>query len=433
MSEQTETAAHHSGLGAFLRKDLVGGCLLLVAMVAALVLANSPAADTYFGLRDYKIGTEAIPGLMHTVGEWAADGLLAVFFFLVGLELKAEFVDGELRNPKKAALPIVAAVAGVVIPAVIYVVVNLSDNSDPDAIRGWAIPTATDIAFVVSILAVVGSALPLAMRTFLLTLAVVDDLIAIIIIAVFYSHGISMFSLLGALVVLAIYAFLTHRFSGFFMEKAWAAWVILLPLGFMTWLFVYNGGVHATIAGVLLGFATPVMQTAPRVLTDDAPAQGLAPHLEHRFRPLSNVVAVPVFAFFSAGVAVGGWTGFTESFKDPVAIGIVLGLVLGKSLGIFSAAWVVDKFTPASKDADYGWVDLFGLAAVAGIGFTVSLLVADLSFGLGSAHDDHAKVGVLCGSAISALLGGALLLVRNRHYARLRAQGHPVDSYDTPA
>lgn len=434
MSQKPETATHHdSGFGNFLRKDLVGGCLLLVAMLTALVLANSPAEDFYVGLRDYKVGTDAIPGLMHTLGEWAADGLLAIFFFLVGLELKSEFVDGELRNPRKAALPIVAAVSGVIVPALIYVLVNTLNDTDPATMRGWAIPTATDIAFAVSVLAVVGSALPLAMRTFLLTLAVVDDLIAIIIIAVFYSHGIDLLSLAAAAVFLAIYWFLTHRFSHFFMEKAWAAWVILLPLGFITWLFVYNGGVHATIAGVLLGFATPVKHIAPRVITRETPAEGLAPHLEHRFRPLSNIFAVPIFAFFSAGVTVGGWEGFTESLTDPVAIGIILGLIIGKSVGIFSAAWLVDKFTPASKDADYLWIDLLGLAFVAGIGFTVSLLVADLSFGLGSPHDDHAKVGVLCGSGISALLGGTLLLVRNSHYAKLRAQGHTVDSYDIPA
>lgn len=434
MSQQTETPHQvNQGFSAFIRKDLVGGCLLLIAMLAALVLANSPAQEFYFGLRDYKIGTDAVPGLMHTVGEWAADGLLAVFFFLVGLELKAEFVDGELRNPRKAALPIVAAFAGVITPALIYVGVNLVNNTDPTALRGWAIPTATDIAFAVSVLAVVGSALPLAMRTFLLTLAVVDDLIAIIIIALFYSHGISLLSLGGALVALAVYWALTHRFSHFFIEKAWAAWLILLPLGFITWLLVYNGGVHATIAGVLLGFATPVMAIKPRLITRDTPAFGLAPTLEHRFRPLSNILAVPIFAFFSAGVAVGGWAGFTESLTDPVAIGIILGLIFGKSIGIFSSAWLMNRFTPARKDADYEWIDLIGLSIVAGIGFTVSLLVADLSFGLGSPHDNHAKVGILCGSGVAAVVGGALLLGRNAYYSKLRTEGDRVDSYDDPA
>ncbi|KAA9393163.1 Na+/H+ antiporter NhaA [Kocuria coralli] len=420
----------HRGLGAFVRKDLVGGSLLLIAMLAALVMANSPASDLYFNVRDFEIGTEAVPGLMHTVGEWAADGLLAVFFFLVGLELKAEFVDGELRNPRKAALPIVAAFAGVLTPALIFVGINLIDRTDPSTLQGWAIPTATDIAFAVSVLAVVGSALPVAMRTFLLTLAVVDDLIAIIIIAVFYSHDFNLLSLIGAFVVLAVYWALTHRFSHFFIEKKWAAWLILLPLGLITWLLVYNAGVHATIAGVLLGFATPVMAIMPRVITKKAPAFGLAPTLEHRLRPFSNLVAVPIFAFFSAGVAVGGWSGLRQSFTDPVALGIVFGLILGKAIGIFSSSWLMDRFTPARKDSDYGWSDLFGLSVVAGIGFTVSLLIADLSFGLGSPHDNHAKVGILCGSAIAAVVGGTILLIRNAHYSKLRAEGQEVDSYD---
>lgn len=431
MSGETATVhAEPRGFSAFVRKDLVGGSLLLIAMVAALILANSPASDLYFSVRDYEIGTEAVPGLMHTVGGWAADGLLAVFFFLVGLELKAEFVEGELRNPRKAALPIVAAFAGVITPAVIFVVINLVNSTDGTTLRGWAIPTATDIAFAVSVLAVVGSALPLAMRTFLLTLAVVDDLIAIVIIAIFYSHGINLLALGGAALALAVYWFITHRFSHFFIERTWAAWVILLPLGFITWLLVYNGGVHATIAGVLVGFATPVMRIMPRVITREVPAYGLAPTLEHRFRPLSNLFAVPIFAFFSAGVAVGGWDGFRTSLTDTVAIGIICGLLLGKTIGIFSSAWLMNRFTPARKDADYGWIDLFGLSVVAGIGFTVSLLVADLSFGLGSPHDNHAKVGILCGSGIAAALGGILLLVRNAHYSRLRASGAQVDSYD---
>nr|WP_167739365.1 Na+/H+ antiporter NhaA [Kocuria sp. JC486] len=426
----TQHATSESALGAFLRKDLVGGALLLGAMVAALVLANSPLADLYFQVRDYEIGTEAVPGLMHTVGEWAADGLLAIFFFLIGLELKAEFVDGELRNPRRAALPIVAAVAGVALPALIFVGVNTLNRADPTTMHGWAIPTATDIAFAVSVLAVVGSKLPVAMRTFLLTLAVVDDLIAIMIIAIFYSHGINLLSLGGALMTAAVYWVITHRFTDFFMTKKWAAWAVLLPLAVVTWLLIYNGGVHATIAGVLLGFATPVFRVPPRLITDEAPVLGLAPELEHRFRPFANAIAVPVFAFFSAGVAVGGWSGFKDSLGDPVAIGIILGLFFGKAVGIFGSSWLMDRFTPASKDSDYSWIDLLGLAIVAGIGFTVSLLIADLSFGTGSAHDDHAKVGILTGSMIAALVGGCLLLIRNRHYGALRAAGHEVDTYD---
>jgi len=406
----------------------VGGVLLLVALVAALVLANTPAESLYFGVRDAEVGIHAVPGLTHTVGEWAADGLLAIFFFLTGLELKASFVDGELRNPAKAAVPIVAAFGGAAVPAIIYAVLNLTAGSDPSTIQGWAIPTATDIAFAVSVLAVVGSALPVAMRTFLLTLAVVDDLIAIVIIAIFYSHGFSFLPLLASFAVLAVYWVLTHRFASFFMARAWAAWVILLPLGFVVWILMYNSGIHATIAGVLLGFATPVLKTRPHVINDEDPAQGLAPTLEHRFRPLSNGLAVPIFAFFSAGVAVGGVEGIRSAATDTVAVGIVLGLVFGKMIGVFSSAWLMDRFTPASKDRDYQWIDMAGLAMVAGIGFTVSLLVAELSFGIGSPHNDHAKVGILFGSTIAALLGGGLLVARNRHYKKLRDEGAEVDT-----
>ena len=425
------TDHHGPGLGNLLRKDLVGGVLLLAAMLSALVLANTPWADGYFALRDTHIGID-FPGLDHTVGEWASEGLLAIFFFLVGLELKTEFVDGELRNIRKALLPVVAAFGGVIVPALIYVAVNLVDDADPSTIDGWAIPTATDIAFAVSVLAVVGSALPVAMRTFLLTLAVVDDLIAIAIIAFVYTDDLSPLHLLLALVPLGIYAFLVQKFPDFFMQHHWAAWVILLPIGVVTWLFVLEAGIHATIAGVLLGFVVPVRKVAPRVIRQEEPELGLAPALEHRFRPLTNGLAIPVFAFFAAGVAVGGWDGVVRSLSDPVAIGIVLGLVFGKLIGIFGAAWLMDRFTPATKDDDYTWLDLGGLAMVAGIGFTVSLLVAELSFGIGSPHNDHAKVGILTGSAVAAVLGGSLLAVRNAHYRRLRAQGVAVDKLDAP-
>ena len=425
------TDHHGPGLGNLLRKDLVGGVLLLAAMLSALVLANTPWADGYFALRDTHIGID-FPGLDHTVGEWASEGLLAIFFFLVGLELKTEFVDGELRNIRKALLPVVAAFGGVIVPALIYVAVNLVDDADPSTIDGWAIPTATDIAFAVSVLAVVGSALPVAMRTFLLTLAVVDDLIAIAIIAFVYTDDLSPLHLLLALVPLGIYAFLVQKFPDFFMQHHWAAWVILLPIGVVTWLFVLEAGIHATIAGVLLGFVVPVKKVAPRVIRQEEPELGLAPALEHRFRPLTNGLVIPVFAFFAAGVAVGGWDGVVRSLSDPVAIGIVLGLVFGKLIGIFGAAWLMDRFTPATKDDDYTWLDLGGLAMVAGIGFTVSLLVAELSFGIGSPHNDHAKVGILTGSAVAAVLGGSLLAVRNAHYRRLRAQGVAVDKLDAP-
>ncbi|GAA2521241.1 MAG: Na+/H+ antiporter NhaA [Kocuria sp.] len=431
MSTDTQTSSESGGsVMDFLRKDTTGGLFLLIAMVLALVLANSPWSDFYFGLRDAEVGPGEVAGLQHTVGHWAADGLLAVFFFLTGLELKAEFVDGELHNIRKAILPVVAAAGGVLVPALIFLGVNLASGGEPTALHGWAIPTATDIAFAVSVLAVVGSSLPVAMRTFLLTLAVVDDLIAIAIIAFVYTESVKFPFLIGAAVLLALFWFLTHKYMTWFMDKHWAAWVILLPIGLVTWWLVYESGIHATIAGVLLGFMVPVLKEKPRIIREEDPRLGLAPTLEHRFRPLSNGVIIPVFAFFSAGVAVGGLSGIKDAAMDPVALGIVAGLVLGKPLGIFGAAWLMDRFTSAEKDKDYTWLDMLGMTFVAGIGFTVSLLVAELSFGEGSPHSDHAKVGILCGSLLAAAIGAAFMAPRNAKYKAMRAAGNDPDTLD---
>ena len=400
-------------IGEVLRKETVGGTLLVIAAIIALIWANSPASDSYFALRDFKIGYEPWH-LDLSLGAWAADGLLAIFFFLVGLELKTEFVDGELRNIKKAILPIVAAFGGVVVPALIYVVVNVVDNGDPSTIDGWAIPTATDIAFAVSVLAVVGASLPVAMRTFLLTLAVVDDLIAITIIAFFYTSDLDVTPLLLSLIPLALYAFLAHKYRHFFGMKASAAWFILLPLGMVTWALVHASGIHATVAGVLLGFAVPVLRSQANGGPEAGP--GLAEIFEHRFRPISAGVAVPIFAFFSAGVAVGGWEGLGSALADPVALGIIVGLVVGKPIGILGVTWLLTKATRAELDKSFKWIDVFGVSLLAGIGFTVSLLVAELSFGQGSLHDDHAKVGILAASVLAALLATTVLKARNRQY-----------------
>src|SRR6478672_6443404 len=294
-------------IGEILRKETVGGALLVIAAVVALVWANSPASDSYFALRDFKVGYKPWH-LELSLGAWAADGLLAIFFFLVGLELKREFVAGDLRQLSKSIVPVAAAVGGVAVPAVIYAVVNLSS---PETLRGWAIPTATDIAFAVAVLAIIGSHLPSALRIFLLTLAVVDDLIAITIIAFFYSSDIQPAPLLLALVPLAAYAFLAQKYRRFFGRHAAAAWLILLPLGAATWALVHASGIHATVAGVLLGFAIPVIRSQASGGPDAGP--GLAEIFEHRFRPISAGVAVPVFAFFSAGVAVGGWDGLVTA------------------------------------------------------------------------------------------------------------------------
>ena len=382
-----------------LRQETVGGALLLAAAAIAMIWANSPWGGAYEALRDTEVG----PASLHlhlSLGTWAADGLLAVFFFVAGLELKREFVAGDLREPARAALPIAAAVGGMAVPALVFVLLNL--GRDDDALSGWAIPSATDIAFALAVLAVISTHLPAALRTFLLTLAVVDDLLAIAVIAVFYTDELSVRPLLLALVPLAVF--------GLLVQRRIRSWWLLLPLAVVTWALVHASGIHATVAGVLLAFTVPVRSEA---------GTGLAEHLEHRFRPLSAGVAVPVFAFFSAGVAVGGFSGLAASLTDSVALGIAAGLVAGKAVGISAATWGVSRFTRARLDPDLGWPDVLGLALLGGIGFTVSLLITELAFGLGSATYDSAKVGILGGTLLSALLATGLLRLRNRRYRRI--------------
>ncbi|WP_026455318.1 Na+/H+ antiporter NhaA [Saccharomonospora iraqiensis] len=386
-----------------LRLETVGGMLLLAGAVVALVWANSPWSESYTAMREFTFGPEALH-LNLDLSHWAADGLLAIFFFVVGLELKREFVAGELRDPRRAAVPVAAAVGGVVLPAAIYVVINLGDSS---ALSGWAIPTATDIAFAVAVLAVVGRFLPSALRMFLLTLAVVDDLIAITIIAVFYTDDLAVGPLLLALAPLAVFTLLVQRRV--------RSWWLLIPLGLLTWGLVHASGVHATVAGVLLGFAVPALRR-------EGEAVGLAEHFEHRWRPVSAGVAVPIFALFAAGVAFGGWSGLVEALTDPVALGIVAGLVLGKGLGIFGTTYLMGRFTKAELDRDIAWVDVLGLSLLAGIGFTVSLLVGDLAFGTGGDRDELVKIAVLCGSLLAALLATVILRLRNRVYRRIHEE-----------
>ncbi len=399
-----------------LQRETVGGFLLLAATVLALIVANSGWGEGYFGLRStYLQITFGELFWEISVGKFAADALLAIFFFLAGLELKREFVAGELREPRKALVPVVAAVGGVIVPAIIYTTIVLDDG--PEALRGWAIPVATDIAFALAVLAVVGTALPLALRTFLLTLAVVDDLIAITIIAFFYTTDLAPLYLLASFAGLAVYGLIAQRYQEFFRLRATAAWFILLPIGMIVWFFMYESGVHATVAGVLLAFTVPVRA---RGGDDDGlgSRMGLAETFEHRYRPLSAGVAVPVFAFFSAGVAVGGWDGLVAAVTSPVALGIMVGLVVGKAVGITAATWLITRLPGVALPRGVTWVDLIGLATLAGMGFTVSLLISELSFGQGSPLDDVGKVGILLGSLIAAVLAVILLGTRNRQYRR---------------
>ncbi|MBD8043064.1 Na+/H+ antiporter NhaA [Arthrobacter sp. Sa2BUA2] len=410
----------HLRIGEILRKETVGGILLLIATVAALIWANSPASDSYFAIRDFTFGYEPWH-LDLSVGAWAADGLLAIFFFLVGLELKKEFVAGDLRQVSKAIVPVAAAFGGVIVPALIYVAVNLVSGSD--GLRGWAIPTATDIAFALAVLAVISSHLPSALRIFLLTLAVVDDLIAIMIIAFFYSEDVSPAMLGLMLIPLAAFTLLVQRAPRFFGTRPWAFWTFLAPLAIAVWILMHASGVHATVAGVLLGFAVPVLRLSAdgKPLPHSEEKPGLAEIFEHRFRPISTGFAVPVFAFFSAGVAIGGLDGLGRALTDPVAVGIIIALVAGKPIGVLLTTWVLTTATKARLDASVKWVDLAGIGILAGIGFTVSLLVNDLSFEVGSAHNDDAKVAILAASVLAALLASILLTIRNRRYAVLDA------------
>ena len=392
-----------------LRTETTGGLLLVGAAVAALIWANTPWSGAYETVSDFRFGPAALH-LDLTVAEWAADGLLAIFFFVAGLELKREFVAGDLRDPRRAALPVAAAVGGMAAPAVIYVVINATMAGG--APRGWAIPTATDIAFALAVLGLINTHLPSALRTFLLTLAVVDDLLAITIIAAFYTTGLHALPLLLALIPLALF--------GALVQRRVRHWWLLLPLALVTWALVHASGVHATVAGVLLAFAVPVRRRSP----GDGP--GLAEHFEHRWRPLSAGLAVPVFAFFAAGVTVSAAGGF----GDPVLIGIVAGLLVGKTVGVLGSTWLVQRFTRAELAKGLSWWDVLGLAVLAGVGFTVALLIGELAFGAGSERDADAKLGILVGSLLAAAVSTVLLRARNRHYRALVAEEERDDDAD---
>ncbi|QBE49232.1 Na+/H+ antiporter NhaA [Leucobacter triazinivorans] len=409
-------------IGEVLRKETVGGILLVIAAAIAIVWANTPLADSYFALRDFEIGYEPWH-LRLSLGAWAADGLLAIFFFLVGLELKREFVAGDLRKFSTAIVPIAAAAGGVIVPALIYVFVVQGRS---ELTHGWAIPTATDIAFAVAVLAIIGSHLPSALRIFLLTLAVVDDLIAISIIAIFYTDHIEFVPLLLALATIVVYGFIAQRYRAFFGRRLFAAWLILLPIGVVAWALMHASGIHATIAGVLLGFTIPVLHKRG-ASTEQQAGAGLAEEFEHRFRPLSAGIAVPIFAFFAAGVSVGGWEGVQAAVVNPVTLAIVAALVLGKPIGIVATTWLTTRIMRSRLDPDLRWIDLAGVGLLAGIGFTVSLLVAELSFDAGSAEHDYAKVAILAASLIAALAASLVLGTRNRRYRRIQ-QREAVDA-----
>jgi len=369
-----------------LRSEPVGGSLALAAAVVALVWANSGWSSAYHSFIGWDVGPL---GLEH----WGADGALTLFFFVAGLEVKREFVVGSLRRPADAAVPVAAALCGVAVPALLYTVVNLIAPTGQPA--GWAIPAATDIAFALAVLAVVGSHLPPALRAFLLTLAVVDDLVVILIIAFVFTDGVHVADLLVSLALALLWALLQWRRLG--------PWPVYLVIAVAGWWFMHESGVHATIDGVLLGLLT-------RVRRDPGEERSPAEAMEHTLAPISSTVAVPFFALVSAGVPISGGDSLLH---DPVVIGVLVGLVLGKPIGVLGGTYLATRLTRAELNEDLTWGQLAGVAVLAGIGFTVSLLVSDLSF---SGHEaDAAKAAVLAASVIAALLG-ALVLRRPRRF-----------------
>lgn len=372
-----------------LRQETVGGALMLAAAVVALLWAN--------------LGPESYARVLHLplgpldLEHWTADGLLAIFFFVAGLELKRELTVGALSKPTEALVPIVAALCGMAVPAAVYVTVNLALPEGRPG--GWAIPMATDIAFALAILGLVGSKLPTSLRAFLLTLAIVDDLGSIIVIAVFFSHGFSLPWFAGALACCGLWAMLQWRRVG--------GWYLYLPLGLVCWWCMYASGIHATVAGVLLG-----------LLTSSSAAKGPSPvdRWEHRWRPVSAGFAVPVFALFAAGVPVS-LDKLGTAITHPVGIGIVAGLVLGKLVGVLGGSWLTARLTRAELAGDLRWSEIASVSLLAGVGFTVALLIGDLAFEGEQALQETAKTAVLIGSLLAALL--AVVSLRRRTRSRL--------------
>ncbi|MFI6866593.1 Na+/H+ antiporter NhaA [Nocardia sp. NPDC050406] len=394
-----------------LRAETVGGMVLLAAAVVALVWANSPWSDVYTRVRDFHVGIPVL-GLDLSVGHWTADGLLTIFFLVAGIELKRELVVGELRTPATAILPAVAAVCGMVVPALVYLAVVRTGGGE---LGGWAVPMATDIAFALAVLAVLNTHLPAAMRAFLLTLAVVDDLGAIAIIAIFFSDDLNPLALGGAAVALIVF--------GVMQRLRVRGWWWYLPLGLAIWVLMYHGGVHATVAGVAMGLLL-------RATPDGERGEGISPgeRAAHILRPISAGVAAPLFALFAAGVSVSG-AGLAAVFTKPESLGVILGLVVGKTLGIFGGTYLAARFTRAQLNKDLRWADVLALAALGGIGFTVALLIGELAF---PQPDMMAgvKTGVLVGSVIAALVAALLLKRRNGIYRRLYAEENLDENAD---
>lgn len=370
-----------------LRQETVGGVLMLVAAVLAVLWANL-ANDSYEAVRHLSLGPL---DLQH----WVADGLLAIFFFVAGLELKRELVAGSLRKPSAALVPIVAALCGMAVPALVYVALNLALPGGD--LRGWAVPMATDIAFALAILGLVGSRLPTSLRAFLLTLAIVDDIGAIAVIAVAFTTDLAPLWLLGALACAVVWWLLQRQ-----RLDRW--WWLFVPLFVLCWWCMYSSGVHATIAGVVLGLLTRTSAEESHDPVD---------RWEHFWRPVSAGFVVPVFALVAAGVVVAP-SALGAVFTEAVPLGIMAGLVLGKIVGITGGSWLTARFTRAELAPDIGWSDVAAVSVVAGVGFTVALLVAELAFAGSPEVVEEAKTAVLIASVLAAALAAVVLGRRNR-------------------
>jgi len=380
-----------SMLRAFLDGQASGGIVLMAAAALALVVANSPLAPVYFdALRSY-VGPL-------TLSYWINDGLMAIFFLVVGLEIKREVLDGQLSTWSRRVLPGVAAAGGMAVPALVFLFFNADD---PVASRGWAIPAATDIAFALGVLSLLGSRVPTSLKVFLTALAIIDDLGAVLIIALFYSSDLSMPHLGGAAAILAGLVLLNRM-------GVTRLWAYLLP-GAVLWALVLGSGVHATVAGVLLAFTIPLRTSPAR---PDDMAHSPLHRLEHALHPWSTFLVIPVFGFANAGVSFAGMS--TEALTSDMTLGVALGLLLGKLVGVFGSAWLVIRLGFADVPMGAGKLQLLGVSLLCGIGFTMSLFIGLLAFAGSPDLQEEVKVGILGGSLIAGLLGWAVLRVAPR-------------------
>ena len=374
----------------FFKLEAASGLVLLIAAIIALVISNSNFSELYFGtLEQYLfIGINNF-GLKLSVHHWINDLLMAIFFFFVTLEIKREFIQGELSNLKKALLPIIGAVGGMVIPALVYVAINFGNT---ETLNGWAIPSATDIAFSLGILSLLGSRVPISLKIFLTALAIIDDLGAILIIAFFYSGDLSI-SYLSLILISYIFLLILNKYG----VKKFVPYFII---GAFMWYFTFKSGIHATIAGVLLASTIP-----HRVKDKD---YSLLIKLEHAISPYVAFLIMPIFAFANAGVSLEGLS--LSALLLPVPLGILLGLFIGKQVGVMIFSFVAVKLGVAQMPDNANWLTIYGVAVLTGIGFTMSLFVGNLAFVENIQYIDGVKIGVLAGSLLSTLFGYFILL-----------------------